>query len=283
MGTRRPRFGGVVGVRGYPPCMAESTKAVRGKAAPKKAPAKKATTPRKPRADTGKAHASRRRTAAVAAAAKDKAPKAVGAPRGGRLPAAQQAIRDSLMIQRLAQGWPWESIAEEAGISVTSAKKAVAARQDSAPLRLNMDPVEVIERVAEGYQLSIGDLEAVAYEAMKANNLTAAVGAKKAANDAREKLLAVFQATGRLPQELSQLRHLIDVRQIAVQMMDTMDVFERDIEVAKTMPPEEQTRILADAADRVRGAFGKLLGLDENTLPEASEEPEVLNAQVVKP
>lgn len=255
------------------------------KPAAKKPPAKKRTSTTKKVAaargvnQRGKA----KQTAARAKAKAETAGKAPisgkGAPRGARLTAAQQAVRDSLMIQRLAQDWPWEAIAEEAGISLTSAKRAVAARQKNAPLRLNMDPVAVIEKMAEGYQLSIGDLEAIASQAMQSNNLTAAIGAKKGANEARDKILALFQATGRLPQELSQLRHLIDVRQMAVLMMDSMDVFERDVKMAGTLGPAEQRRVLNDAADQVRGVFAKLLGLDEATLPEAPEE--VADAEVV--
>lgn len=195
-------------------------------------------------------------------------------PSGRRLTAAQQNLRDTRMIQRLAQGWTWAAISQEAGISVTSAMDAVKARQEHAPIRLNMDPVEVIEKIAEGYQLSIGDLESIAAEAALKNNFAVAVGAKKGANDAREKLLVLFQVTGRLPQELSALRHLIDIRAVAVRMLDVMDDFERDMALAFGLESEEERREVARAAaDKVRTTFAQLMGMEEAVEGTAKELP----------
>jgi hypothetical protein len=187
------------------------------------------------------------------------------APKGARLTAAAQQVRDTLMIQRLAQGWDYHAIAAEAGISVSAAKRAIKARQEAAPLRLNADPVEVIERIFEGYQLSVGDLEAMAAEAQKKGQLSAAVGAKKAANEARDRMVAVLQATGRLPQELGALRHLIDLRAVAVRMNDTMDEFDEQMRAAGKVKSEaERKRMVAEAAAKVRTTFDQLLGIEDD-------------------
>lgn len=183
------------------------------------------------------------------------------APSGSRLGAAQQAQRDSLMIARLAQNWTWPAIAAEAGISVDAAKKAVKARQENAPLALKEDPVKIVEDVMTGYQLSVGDLEAMASAALHDNNVAAAVGAKKAADDVREKILLLLQMTGRLPQELGALRHLIDIRAIAVRMLDTMDEFERrilEMDLNAKQRKEVSKNVLV-----VRSTFHELIGLQE--------------------
>jgi transcriptional regulator with XRE-family HTH domain len=149
------------------------------------------------------------------------------------------------MVARKAQGWTWEAIAEEAGLSVRTVKEAVKNRQAGAPLQFNADPVRVVEEVFQAYQLSIGDLEAIAAEAARSNQLAIAVGAKRSANDAREKVLTLLQMTGRLPQELGSLRHLIDLRAIAVRMLGR------------------------EAAARVRTTFNELLGI-EAPVPDGS-------------
>lgn len=185
-----------------------------------------------------------------------------------RLNSAQRAGRDSLMVARRVQGWTWEAVAEEAGVTVTTAQKAVDARNNT-PIHFNADPVRVIEDVFTAYQLSIGDLEAIAVQSLLANNYSAAVGAKKAANDARDKVLTLLQLTGRLPQELGSLRHLIDLRAIAVRMLDATDGFESRVQRMRLSPAD---RAELDAAVReVRETFNELLGIEEDAEPLALE------------
>lgn len=210
-----------------------------------------------------------KKTTGSRSSSKAKKPAADKVPSGARLSAAQANLRDSRMVARVAQGWTWEAIAAEAGISPSAAKRAVARRRQDAPLRLNMDPVEVIEKIAEGYQLSIGDFESIASAAADTHQLAVAVGAKKGANDAREKLLGLLQATGRLPQELGALRHLIDLRAIAVRMLDSMDEFDRDIRRILMIEDAAQRTAEAEAvAAKVRLTFDRLLGIDDQAEPE---------------
>lgn len=174
------------------------------------------------------------------------------------------------MIARLSQGWTWEAIAGEAGISVQQAKKAVVKRREAAPIKLNADPIRIIEQVFEQYQLSVGDFEAIASAALERNQLAVAVGAKKGANDAREKIVLLLQATNRLPQELGALRHLIDLRAIAVRMLDAVDGLEREMSlVAQIEDPEARAAASREAAAKVRTTFAEMVGLDEH--PEAIE------------
>lgn len=202
-------------------------------------------------------------------------------PSGTRLSAAKQALRDQLMVQRVAEGWTWGSIAAEAGMTPSAARNAVQRRIRDAPLHLKSDPVEVVERIFQGYQLSIGSFEALAVAAVETGNLAVAVGAKRSANDARDRVLAVMQATGRMPQEMESLRHLIDIRAIAVRMLDAMDDFGRDMVLAEGLMDDGARREAARAAAaKVQTTFAELMGLEEPvestalTLPPLAESLE---------
>lgn len=185
---------------------------------------------------------------------------------GGRLTPALQYQRDLLMVQRQAEGWTWKDIAAEAGITMDSAKKAVRALRESGIKHgIKDDPVKIIERYFEEFQLSVGGFEVIAVQALKENNLTAAVGAKRSANEAREKVLALLQMTGRMPQDLSALRHLIDLRAIAVRMLDVMDRFEEGM---LRLELDSETKHAIDTGVlQVRRTFHELIGLgdDEDT------------------
>lgn len=186
-----------------------------------------------------------------------------------------QALRDQLMIQRVAEGWTMEAIAQEADMTPRGARAAITKRLADAPLQLNTDPVAVVESVFEGYQLSVGSFEALALAALTGENHSAAVSAKKGANEARERLIDLLQRTGRLPQELGALRHLMDLRAIAVRMLDAVEEFDRTIEALEL--EGEEAEIVADAAARLREVFEVATGTVED--PDADEE--IVDADVV--
>jgi hypothetical protein len=173
------------------------------------------------------------------------------------------------MVARKVQGWTWEAIAEEAGITPSAAIHAVKRRQEAVPIQFNADPVRVIEDIFTAYQLSIGDFEAIAAEATMKDQLAVAVGAKKGANDARDKVLTLLQLTGRLPEQLGSLRHLIDLRQIAVRMLDAMDRF--DEAVAKVEMTSGQAAEVFEASGEVRRTFEEVLGIEHDEEPPAIE------------
>jgi hypothetical protein len=211
------------------------------KAAAKKAPAKKAPAAAKKKAGTGGGGKT---------------------PSGPRLNAAAAGLRDSLMVARSVQGWTWPEIAEEAGISVRQAQRAVEERRKATPISINMDPAKVIEQAFEGFMLSVADFERLAAEAGKRDWLAVAVGAKKGANEAREKALALLQVVGRLPEDLSDLRHLIDLRRIAQRMLDGVADFKVAVESG------EEPLAAAAALEEV---FHELVGIDRpQQLPAAA-------------
>lgn len=143
--------------------------------------------------------------------------------RGGRLRAAAKAMRDQLIVQRVAEHWSWAMIADEAGISARQCQR-VAEDYRGMPSPLDIDATALIEELARGYRQSVGTFSALA---ATADNTAAAVGAVKGANDAREKLISLLQAIGHVPHDLGTLRVQRDVQQLALRMLDGVEAFER--------------------------------------------------------
>lgn len=192
--------------------------------------------------------------------------------------AAKRMLRDTRIVQRYIQGWPWPAIAEEAGLSERAAQKAFAARKATMPLALQQDPVEVIEQIMEGYQLTVGDAEAIAVQAVNEGKLSVAVAAKKLGTETREKQVRLLQATGRLPQDLQSLRHLLDMRGLAVQMVDAVEGLSREVEVAGQIEdPGKRAKALASAAERVHDLFMGLTGVEQAGLT----APDVIDVESV--
>lgn len=187
---------------------------------------------------------------------------------GKRLSAARQSYRDSLILARRAQGWPWDAIAHEAKLSVTATEEAAARRRAEAPLTLRSDPVELVESTMGAVQAAIGDFEEMALR-YRDRSPNAAVGAKKAALEAHFSLMALLQAIGRLPEDLTALRHVTEQRALAVRMLDAIERFETQTRsLAASLEPEEQARHGAAVAD-VKCVFHEMIGLPE--------EPDIAN------
>lgn len=199
----------------------------------------------------------------LASRARPKRPKTpakgkAGVPAGRRLRAAQQALRDTLIVVRKGQGWTWEVIAEEAGISVSAAKRAYAAKRDAMPDLLEEDPMEIVRRLVEGFLSSIGDFEQMAV-AYAEKHPPAAVGAKNGADRARRDLAELLQATGTLPKELGQLRVLVDVRYTVRMIVEAVERFEVSVREAK-LPPKKRGPIL-EASGEVRSRLEEVAGI----------------------
>ncbi len=164
--------------------------------------------------------------------------------KGKRIGTAKQALRDTLIVTRKAQDWPIESIAAEAGIGVRAVHRVLADREAVGEALLDRDPIDVVKTIAAQLQGSIGDFEAMAY-AYGESHPSAAVGAKKGADQAREKLLVLLQATGRMPKDLGGLGDLMAMRALAEEMVDAVRAFKRGE---------------ADA-DHIEATFTRALGL----------------------
>jgi len=173
--------------------------------------------------------------------------------KGARPGSARQGLRDTLVVQRKAQGWHLETIAVEAGITVRQVSRVLREREAVGQALLDRDPIDVVKQMATQLEASIGDFEAMAY-AYGETHPSAAVGAKKGADQAREKLLVLLQATGRMPKDIGGLGDLMGMRELASEMVDVVRAFKA-----------------GDAdADEVEATFVRALGLGAKR-PELTE------------
>lgn len=174
-----------------------------------------------------------RRRAAKASPAADravKAAKAAGA-RGRRLTAAKQALRDSLIVARAAQDWPVQAIAAEVDLSVEQVRRVLRGKR-GVRSPLEETPMQLLEDLARGFKLSVGDLEAMA-AAWVHDNHNAALGAKKAANDARRHFMDLMATVGKLPTDLELFQQEAALQRVADEMVQIMQSVERGETSAK--------------------------------------------------
>jgi transcriptional regulator with XRE-family HTH domain len=181
-------------------------------------------------------------------------------PRGKNLTAAQQGLRDGLMLQRKAQGWTNEEIAKEAGISISAVKRAIRNRKNAMIETGGRDPFELVDEIVEGFQADIGDFERMAL-AYAERHPGAAVGAKRSAGDARWRMVILLQATGRLPRELGTLRHIHEIRAVAALLYDSVDEMRKKIK-ALDLPAAKEREAL-EAAGIVEGRLDELAAAGE--------------------
>lgn len=172
---------------------------------------------RRSRNAAGKARSSKSTTIADAA-------KREGA-KGRRLTPAKTLLRNELIIQRrLVDEWEWPQIAEEAGIGVRQCKQVFDDAEKGASGLLDQRPTGIIEEWLRGYRRSVVQFEALAVEA---DNTSAAVGAIKAANDARDKIIVLLQAIGHVPHDLGKIKVQRDLETIAASMFSAVEAFRR--------------------------------------------------------
>lgn len=178
-------------------------------------------------------------------------------PRGPRLTAAQQSLRDSLMLARKAQGWTWAEIAAEAGIAQKTAKAAVKAKREASPPVLDQDPIKVASGIVEGFQASIADFERMALAYVEVHP-SSAVAAKRSADDARRNLAVLLQGLGVLPHELGRLSFVVDIRATVTAIVGALGDFERVVNGTEA-PKKEKTKLLR-ASGKLRNALEDIAG-----------------------
>ena len=145
---------------------------------------------------------------------------------GARLSAAKQALRDSLIVARRAQEWHLDAIAAEAGVNERTVRRVLAERKAVGEALLDRDPIDVVRQMAAQLQASVSDFEAMA-SAYADVNPAAAIGAKKGADQARERLLLLLQATGRIPRDMGVLGDLMGMRELGSEMVQAVHAFKR--------------------------------------------------------
>lgn len=170
-----------------------------------------------------------------------------------RQTAAGQIMRDMLVYELHLQGMKADAIARQDG-RTTAGIKAVIRKQEKANLEklLEHAPVKIVEGMLRRSQMAWRMAATIAAHAeADATRMTAI----RTMLDADERVLEILQSTGHLPRELGTLRHLVDVRHIAIKMIDAV----RDLESGERSP------------EQVRGVFEDLLALTEGDVIEGEE------------
>lgn len=125
-------------------------------------------------------------------------------------------------MARLAEGRTHKAVAEEWGLS-NRAVGQVAERWNESAKSLDAAPLEIVEWLAKMELRSIADLEAMA-AANADRNPNVALGAKRAAGEARSRYTELMSAVGKLPENLELFRAESVLRGIADEMVETMEL-----------------------------------------------------------
>lgn len=159
-------------------------------------------------------------------------------------------MRDMLVHELHLQGMSPKAIAAQDGRGVR-AINLVIRRQEKANLEklLEHAPVKIVEGMLRRSQMA---WRMAATAAAHAEQDATRITAIRTMLDADERVLEILQSTGHLPRELGTLRHLVDVRHIAIKMIDAV----RDLESGERSP------------EQVRGVFEDLLALTEGEVIE---------------
>lgn len=216
---------------------AKGTAVAGGPARKRKAPAAKKPTVKRAsvKRSTAKAAA---KTAKVAdrAAAKARAAGAVGKGNHGLLDRHQRALRDTAIMARVAEGRSSKVIGEEFGLT-QRAVDAIRANWRKQPSHLDGEPMEIMEWLTSMHLRQFGDLTAMAAENVQSNP-SVALGARKAAGDALLRYTELLSAVGKLPENLELFRAESVLRQMADQMLETMELV-----VAGDLSPAEAAEV----------------------------------------
>lgn len=154
------------------------------------------------------------------AAAAAKAKNAVGA----SVTIAQRQLRDSAVVARSAAGWSSAMIAEEYEITDRQVRRILADRA-AMPSGRGEKPMALYEEIARGFRASIADFEAMGHR-YRDDHPNVALGAKRAAVDARDRYANVMAIVGQLPTNMSLFRGESELRRIADEIVATMLNFE---------------------------------------------------------
>lgn len=199
-------------------------------------------------------------------------------PRGPKLSAALQSQRDALIVTRRAQSIPWGAVASEVGLSISATEAAYRKRLEAMDSLLEVNAQIILEALINGLQMSIGDLEQLALAAIEERNVPAAVGAKRAANEAREKLQGLLQSTGILPHDLGVMRHQFEAHVFIRKIVVFVEAFIgeiNDLELPKDKRPAviEATARLSKGLDDIGASTN-----GDSDGPEEAPEPAAATA-----
>lgn len=181
---------------------------------------------------------------------------------GASLSAARRSLRDTQIVQRRIQDWPWDAVAKEAKLSVQATKEAHNRKIAEMRGILQQDPVVILEGLVNGLVASVGDLEQLAVAAADGGQVNSAISAKRAANEAREKLQTLLQDTGNLPRDLGALSVQIEVDVVVKEIVGFVFGFIAQVEQLEL--PKGARQPVLSAAGQLKANLEQIGAGDQN-------------------
>lgn len=143
-----------------------------------------------------------------------------------------RVARDDQIVIMKTRGLTYNQIAEALGIDRGTALRAMQEWRDSNPKLRTKDPLDIIDEALEGYQ---SDLNELAMVSSTTKQEAVRVGAINSRMQARDRIITLLQTTGILPHDLGKLRVEIDIRYIAVRLVQTLNKWGIDEEVQQDL------------------------------------------------
>lgn len=153
----------------------------------------------------------------------------------------ERGVRDMIILQMAADGATNEAISVADGRSITQIKRIRKVYEDEGliggKVLLDKDPVKIIEGMLDRAMMT---WRMAADLALETTHDMGKIGALKVMIQADARTQELLQSINKLPRELGTLRHVIDIRQIAVVLLDVVDRLEK----GEATPDEARTKLL---------------------------------------
>lgn len=130
--------------------------------------------------------------------------------------AAEKVARDRQIVAAKARSLSDATVADTFGVNEKTVREIMAEWRKEQPSLKTVDPIEVVEQVL--FELR-GSIEELAMVSSTTTNDNVRVGAIKARIDALDKMTALMQATGVLPNDLGTLKVDMDIRAFAATVL----------------------------------------------------------------
>jgi hypothetical protein len=145
---------------------------------------------------------------------------------------AERQARNDQIIELVARGVSKARVARVVNVTRQTVYDVLEEHRQTGPRLRQHKPLEIVDQMLEGYQ---ADLEELAAVSSATTNESVRVGAIRSRMDARDRIVALLQATGVLPHDLGKLRIDIDVRYISQQLLVILDKYDVPVAAKKEL------------------------------------------------
>ena len=138
-----------------------------------------------------------------------------------RLAARAKVARDDAIVRARMRGRAWAAIANEHDLSERQCQEIMRAYRESHPVMRSRDPLELLDELLERYEAAGEELAEISATSKHDATRVRAIRTRLDALAAQTNLLMLV---GVLPRDFGQLRHDLDVQELA---RKTVAVFDR--------------------------------------------------------